>query len=114
MPESVSEVVTGEEELIVTVGELKVNVGAKPVVLVEMAENATVPVKLLVGVAVIVTAGIVPPAATVRLKLLPEAVTPAALGVRPKSGHVVLVTWTSTGWAVVEPFAVRAGPIEPW
>ena len=56
MPESVSEVVTGEDELIVTVGELNVNVGATPDVLLEMAENVTVPVKLLAGVAVMVTA----------------------------------------------------------
>jgi hypothetical protein len=114
MPVSVSVVVTGEEEVMFTDGWLNVNVGMYPDVLVAMAEKFTVPVKLLAGVAVMVAAGIVPPAETVTPRVLPEDVPPAAVAVSAKSGQVVFVTWTTTGVVVLEPLAVRVGPIDPW
>ena len=77
-----------------------------------LEEKTTEPVKLLTGVAVMVTDGIEPPAATLTVGVAAEIV---------KSGQVVLVITTSTGAVFVDPFAawepppaVRIGPFEPW
>ena len=80
--------------------------------LVSVTEKTTVPLKLLLGVAVMVTAGMVPPDATVTVPVLAEMA---------KSGQEEVVTVTSTGLWVKVPFAdcvepppVRSGPFDPW
>jgi hypothetical protein len=91
---------------------LKVIVSGYPVELVAVPEKTTVPMNPLSAAAVMVTAGMVPPAATV---------TDVEPGVTEKSGQEVLATWTSSGLTMKEPAdvcdapaAVKTGPIEPW
>ena len=91
-----------------------------------VAENVTTPVNPLIGAAAIVTGGMVPPAATVRLALLPDTVTPVPLGVTEKSGQELFDTCTSIGETTTEPLedspappvypdspVASAGPFEP-
>jgi hypothetical protein len=90
MPVIASEVVAEPEE-IVTVAGVNVNPGIKPVLSCAEALKETVPAKLFNGATVIVTPGIVPPAATV---------TVACDGVIVKSGHEPDVTLTINGVVV--------------
>jgi hypothetical protein len=128
MPDRVSVVLAVVvDEVIVTDVGLNVSVGEYPVVDVAVAENETTPVNPLISVAAMVTGGMVPPAATLRLALLPDTVTPEPLGVTEKSGQELFDTCTSIGVTTTEPLddvpappvypaspEASAGPFEPW
>jgi hypothetical protein len=102
IPESVSVVVAAAGELIVTDAGLKLRPGMKFVVVVDVAVKTTVPVKLLTGVKVIVTGGIVPPRPTD---------TVGVVGVIVKSGHEPEVTVTMSGEVTTEPSGVTPAPL---
>lgn len=120
MPDIVTIVVAEAVDVRFTDAVERAMVGVMPVEVATVAVKFTVPVKPLAGAAVMVTAGILPPAATTTLKLPPLAVAPVALGVRLKSGHVVEVTVTISGEVAKDPLdvcvpnpEVSAGPFEP-
>jgi hypothetical protein len=128
IPERLTEVVCDADELEVNVSEAGLNVtdGIKPEVEMVEALNVTVPVKPLLGATAMVTEGMVPPAATVVLALLPLIVNAGPLGVSEKSGQLLEVTVTISGVVFTEPFdeivappespappAGSAGPLEP-
>jgi len=98
MPDNVIEVVTALADVMFTDVGLNVTVGTYPEELVvETAEKVIVPVKPFTGVAVIATAGMVPPAATLTVDEDAES---------EKSGQLELDTCTSSGDVTTDPLEV--------